>query len=111
MSCFFEECAVERGASHMPKYVFRSAGQRFDRDKVTNYNKSKVTRVMVWAAVSTAGSSDLMMTRRDPSAKKQGFTTRSYLQVLKDDSLPIILETDIYQQDGARIHTSKAAKA
>jgi hypothetical protein len=95
----------------MRKYVFRFAGQQFDRDRVTNYNKSKDIRVMVWAAISTAGSSDLMMTRRDPSAKKQGFTTRSYLQVLRDGLLPIILETDIYQQDGARIQTSKAAKA
>jgi hypothetical protein len=102
---------VERGASRMRKYVFHSAGQQSDRDKVTNYNKSKDIRVMVWAAVSTAGLSDLMMMRRDPSAKKQGFTTSSYLQVLKDGLLPVILETDMYQQDGARTHTSKAAKA
>jgi hypothetical protein len=65
----------------------------------------------VWAAIPTAGLSNLVMIRRDLSAKKQGFTTRSYLQVSKDDLLPIILETDIYQQAGARIHTSKAAKA
>jgi hypothetical protein len=108
---FSDECSVECGASHMRKYVFRFAGQQFDRDRVTNYNKSKDIRVMVWAAISTAGSSDLMMMRRDPSAEQQGFTTRSYLEVLRDGLLPIILETDIYQQDGARIQTSKAAKA
>jgi hypothetical protein len=73
---FSDEGSVERGASHMRKYVFRSAGQQFDRDKVTNYNKSKDIRVMVWAAISTAGLSDLMMVRRDPSAEKQDFTTR-----------------------------------
>jgi hypothetical protein len=54
-----DECSVERGASHMGKYVFRSAGQQFDRDKVTNYNKSKDMRVIVWAAIPTAESSDL----------------------------------------------------
>jgi hypothetical protein len=108
---FSDECSVERGASHMRKYVFRSAGQQFDGDKVTNHNKSKDIRVMVWAAISTAGLSDLMMMRRDSSAEQQGSTTRSYLQVSRDGLLPIILETDIYQQDGARIHTSKAAKA
>lgn len=52
-----------------------------------------------------------MMMRRDPSVEKQGFTTRSYLQVSRDGLIPIKLETDIYQQDSARIHTSKAAKA
>jgi len=66
---------------------------------------------MVWAAISKAGSSELLMTRRDLGAKKQGFKSRSYLQVFKDGLLPIILENDINQQDGARIHTSKAAKA
>jgi hypothetical protein len=65
----------------------------------------------VWAAISTAGLSDLIMIRHDPSAEKQGFTTRSYLSVLRDGLLPIILETDICQQDGARIYTSKAANA
>jgi hypothetical protein len=77
---FSDECSVERGASHMRKYVFRSAGQQFDGDKVTNHNKSKDIRVMVWAAISTAGLSDLMMMRRDSSAEQQGSTTRSYLQ-------------------------------
>jgi hypothetical protein len=108
---FSDECSVECGASHVRKYVFRFAGQQFDRDKVTNYNKSKDISVMVWAAIATAGLSDLMMMRRDPSAENQDFTTRSYLQVSRDDLIPIILETDIYQQDGARIHTSKAANA
>jgi hypothetical protein len=61
---------------------------------------------MVWAAISTAGLSDLMMMRRDVSAEKQRFTTRSYLQVLRDGLLPIILETDVYQQDGSRIRIS-----
>jgi hypothetical protein len=44
---FSDECSVERGASHMRRFVFRSAGQRYDRDKVTNYDKSKEIRVMV----------------------------------------------------------------
>jgi hypothetical protein len=101
----------EYEASHMRKYVFHSTGQQFDRDKVTNYNKSKDIRVMVRAAISTSGLSDPKMMRRDPSAENQDFTTCSYVQVSRDGLIPIMLETDIYQQDGARIHTSKAAKA
>jgi hypothetical protein len=95
----------EYEASHMRKYVFHSTGQQFDRDKVTNYNKSKDIRVMVRAAISTSGLSDLKMMRRDPSAENQDFTTRSYVQVSRDGLIPIMLETDIYQQDSARIHT------
>jgi hypothetical protein len=95
----------EYEASHMRKYVFHSTGQQFDRDKVTNYNKSKDIRVMVRAAISTSGLSDLKMMRRDPSAENQDFTTCSYVQVSRDGLIPIMLETDIYQQDSARIHT------
>jgi hypothetical protein len=93
---FPNECSVEREATHVRKYVFHSTGQQFDRDKFTNYNKSKDIRVMVRAAISTAGLSNLEMMRRDPSAENQDFTTRSYLQVLRDGLIPIMLETDIY---------------
>lgn len=95
----------------MCKSVFRSASQQYDRDKVTTYNKSKDLRVMVWAAISTASLSDLMVIRRDKSAPKQGYTTRSYIKVLEDGLLPILQANSIYQQDGARIHTSKLAIA
>lgn len=108
---FSDECSVERGASHMRRFVFRSAGQQYDRGKVTNYNKSKEIRVMVWAAISTAGLSDLLVMRRDLSAKNQGFTSQSYIKVLEDGLLPILQANSIYQQDGARIHTSKLAKS
>ena len=66
---------------------------------------------MVWAAISAAGLSDLMIMRRDKSAKKQGFTTQSYIRVLEDGLLPIFEASDIFQQDGARIHTSRVARA
>lgn len=94
----------------MRRYVLRSSGQQFDKNKVTNYNKSKDTRVMVWAAISPAGLSNLMITGRDQSAPKQGYTTQSYIQVLEDGLLPILQANSIYQQDGARIHTATLAK-
>jgi hypothetical protein len=75
---------VERGASHMRRYVFRSSSHRFDKNKVTNYNKSKDIRVMVWAAIFTAGLRNLVIMRCDQSAPKQGYTTQSYLQFLED---------------------------
>lgn len=44
---FSDKCSTERGASHMREYVFRSASEQHDRDKVPNYNKRKDIRVMV----------------------------------------------------------------
>jgi hypothetical protein len=102
---------VERGASHMRRYVLRSAGRQYDRDRFTNYNESKDVRFMEWAAISTAGLSDLLIMRRDVSAKNQRFTFQSYIEVLEDGLLPVLQANSIYQQHGARIHISKLAKS
>lgn len=104
---FSDECSVERGASHRRKYVFRSTGQQFDRDKVTSYDKSKDIRVMVRAAILDDGMSDLLVLRRDLEAKRQGYSANSHLQVPRDGLLPIYNRNHIYQQDGAPIHTAK----
>lgn len=80
----------------MRKYVFRSTGQQFHHNKVTNYNKSKDIRVMVWAAISVDGFSKLHAMRRDNSSKNNGYTIRSYLQVLEDGLLPILNANSIY---------------
>jgi hypothetical protein len=106
-----DECSMERGASHMRRCVFRSAGQQYDRDKVTNYIKSKEIRVMVWAAISTASLSNLLVMSRDLSTKNQGFTSQSYIKVLEDGLLPILQANSMYQQDGARVRTSKLANS
>lgn len=107
---FSDECSVERGASHRRKYVFRSAGQQFDRDKVTTYNKSKDIRVMVWAGIFGNGLTDLLIMRRDPTAKAKGYTAKSYLTILRDGLLPVYKSDMVYQQDGAPIHTAKISK-
>jgi hypothetical protein len=44
---FSEECSVERGASHMQIYFFRSASQQRNSDEVTTYKKSRDIRVIV----------------------------------------------------------------
>ena len=62
---------------------------------------------MVWAAISIADLSELLILHRDKDAKKQGYTTNSYLAVLRDGLLPIYRQDMIYQQDGAPIHTAR----
>lgn len=52
----------------MREYVFRNDDQQLDRNKDTNYDKSNDVRVVEWAAISTAGVSNLKTERRDESA-------------------------------------------
>jgi DDE superfamily endonuclease len=63
---------------------------------------------MVWAAIYNQDLSDLLILRRDRTAKKQGYTAKSYLVILSNGLLPIYEEKQMFQQDGASIHTAKA---
>lgn len=65
---------------------------------------------MVWAGVFGNGLTDLLIMRRDPTAKAKGYTAKSYLTILRDGLLPIYEPDMIYQQDGAPIHTAKITK-
>ena len=65
---------------------------------------------MVWAAISTELKSSLVFMIRDPSAKKNGYSARSYIWALEEGLLPIYEEGQAFQQDNASIHTAKITK-
>ena len=46
---------------------------------------------------------------RDPDAPHGGYTTKSYIQALRKDLLPYWQHSQLFMQDGSRIHTSTAA--
>ena len=48
--------------------------------------------------------------RRDPTARANGYTAKSYLTILQDGLLPIHKPDMIYQQDGAPTHTAKVSE-
>lgn len=54
--------------SNMHEYIFRNDDQQLGKNKDTNYDKSTDVCVVEWAAVSTAGVSNLKTERRDESA-------------------------------------------
>jgi hypothetical protein len=53
-----DECSVERGAGARRSWVFRTPGQKWDKDMVDTYT-TKDIRVMVWGAIWVGGRSDL----------------------------------------------------
>lgn len=66
---------------------------------------------MLWAGVFGSGLTDLLIMRRDPTAKSKEYTAKSYLTISYDGLLPIYEPDMIYQQDGAPIHTAKIETA
>jgi len=105
-----DECSVERGAGARRTWVFRTPGQKWDKEIVDTYTKGKDISIMVWGAIWVGGRSDLFIMNRDETSKKQGYSAASYLEVL-DDQLPTIWSPGmIFMQDNAPIHTAKVVK-
>jgi hypothetical protein len=64
---------------------------------------------MVWAAIWKGGRSKLVVMTRDDKAKRKGFTSRSYIEALKEGLMPIYDGIRLFQQDNAAIHRSEAS--
>ena len=65
---------------------------------------------MIYACFWYDGRSELIAMERDPSAAKEGYSARSYIQALEDGLIPIYKPLDIYQIDNALIYTSNLIK-
>jgi transposase len=61
---------------------------------------------MVWAAIWRGGRSNLVIMERDETSKKNGYSSKSYIQCLEKELIPIYEPGLIFQQDNAKVHTS-----
>lgn len=61
---------------------------------------------MIWGAIWIGGRSDLIFMERDEAAPRQGYSAKSYIQVLDDQIERIYQPGMIFQQDNAGIHTA-----
>ena len=63
---------MERGAGYHREWVFRTRHQRYDKDKVQEYNKGKDISIMVWAAFWGSGRSDIVSVPYDLESQRGG---------------------------------------
>jgi transposase len=71
---------------------------------------------MVWASVwldkrGRPRRSKLVIMKRDPQAKKKGYSSKSYMEALTKGLLPHYRRSQLFMQDNAGIHTSHAVRA
>jgi hypothetical protein len=64
MIIWSDECSVERGAGARRTWVFRTPGQKWDKEMIDTYDKGKDISVMVWGAIWVGGKSDLYIIAR-----------------------------------------------
>ena len=109
-----DECSAERGKGKRGVWVFRTPAQKWDKQMIETYAKSKDISVMVWGCFwgreEGIGRSELYLLDRDFESKKHGYSARSYLDVL-EDQMPKCWEPGlIFMQDGASIYTARAVR-
>ena len=83
---------------------------------ITTISTRRKPAQMVWASVwlderGRPRRSKLVIMDRDPLAKKKGYSSKSYIEALTKGLLPHYRRSQLFMQDNAGIHTSRAVRA
>jgi len=103
-----DECSVELGKGKQGKWVFRlnRRNEKWKKEYITPYNKSKGMSVMVWVAIWGGEHTPIQAMTRDPDAARNGYSAASYLEILQANFRQISREGLLFMQDNASIHTA-----
>ncbi|KAL8386574.1 hypothetical protein RB599_010757 [Gaeumannomyces hyphopodioides] len=113
---YSDECTVQ----NLPNlggdgWVFRAPWDKYRRYMIEpEVHVHATLSSMCFGRIWKGGRSPLVIMNRDPTSARNGYTTKSYLEALEESGLAKDLDEHpkrFFQQDNARIHTSKAAIA
>jgi transposase len=113
---FSDECSLQKGSGHNTEWCFRFSWEKWKKEMVTEVGTSRKPAQMVWASVwlderGQARRSKLVIMDRDPDAKRQGYSSQSYMQALTKGLLPYWRRSQLFMQDNAPIHKSRVVRA
>jgi transposase len=113
---FSDECSIQKGSGHNHEWCFRFEWEKWKRKMISEISTSRKPAQMVWASVwlderGRPRRSKLIIMQRDFNAPKGGYSTQRYIETLKQGLLPYWRRSQLFMQDNARIHTSRAARA
>lgn len=83
-----DECTIQRGSNSPVQFVFRFQDKALRPDLVNFRTHGRDISQIVFAIIWISGRLDLVIMERDPDAPRGGYTTKSYLNALKDGLLP-----------------------
>jgi transposase len=113
---FSDECSVQKGSGANQEWCFRSPWEKWKPEMLDPVGTSRKPAQMVWGCVwlderGVARRSKLVIMERDPDAKKRGYSAKSYMEALTKGLLPHYRRSQLFMQDGAGIHRSRAVMA
>ncbi|KAJ5129196.1 uncharacterized protein N7515_005235 [Penicillium bovifimosum] len=97
-----DECSVEIGKGKRHRWVFHlnHTNKKYKKEHVITYRKSKGLSIMIWGAIWGGGSSKIYQMVRDEAFARNGYSARSYLDVLEGNLPQILDDTNrIFMQD------------
>ena len=104
---FSDECSVEKGIGKKRTWVWGDPKQKWDHQLIETFPKGKQACIMVWGAICERFTmSQLVVMKRDPTAKKNGYTAWSYLEALNEGLLLKYRRGLTFMQDNASVHTA-----
>jgi transposase len=111
---FSDECSVQKGAGYNQEWCFRYKWEKWKREMISEIGTSRKPAQMVWASVwlderGRPRRSPLVIMDRDPDALRGSYSSKSYIAALRKGLLPSWRRSQLFMQDNARIHTSRAA--
>ena len=112
---FSDECSIEKASRSEQEWCFRYPVEKWKARMITEVSTGQVRCQMVWGAIwlderGRGRRSPLVIMERDQNAPRGGYSSQSYIQTLRTGLLPSYRPSQIFMQDNARIHTSRAVR-
>ena len=113
---FSDECSVQKGSGGNQEWCFRFPWEKWKPEMLDPTGTNKKPAQMVWACVwlderGHPRRSKLIIMERDPNAKTRGYSAKSYMEALTKGLLPHYRRSQLFMQDNAGIHRSRAVAA
>jgi hypothetical protein len=104
-----DESSIELGKGQQQPWVFHlnQLGEKWKKEYIKPYTKGKGLCIMIWAAIWGSAHSEITFLERDFESKKQGYSAKSYLEVLEANLFSIWEPGLEFMQDNAPIHSAR----
>jgi transposase len=112
---FSDKCSLQKGSGANQSWCFRFLWEKWDPKMIEEVPTGRAPQQMVWGSIwlDERGSprrSNLVIMERDSNAPKGGYSAQSYIEALTEGLLPHYRRSQLFMQDGAGIHRSRAVR-